>query len=109
MSSVVDEGPDAHLVSFLPKVNPGVPFHDEGRAPRGPLARSVIAYRVEPGSPALVIHCFVPFSLFIALELRRGLMPLASLPALASVRPKATRLLPEATSGRNFFFCSSDP
>ena len=36
-------------------------------------------------------------------------MPPASLPALASVRPKATRCLPLAMSGRNLFFCCSEP
>ncbi len=42
-----DRGPDAHLLLFFAEGEPGIAlFHDEGLAPRAPLAWSVMAMTV---------------------------------------------------------------
>ncbi len=112
MSSVVDDARMPILFSFLPKVNPGVPFSTmKAEAPRAPLDLSVMAMTVYIwASPPFVIHCLVPFSTYsLPSSFAVVWMPLASLPAFASVRPNAARFFPDAMSGRYFFFCASLP
>jgi hypothetical protein len=61
-------------------------------------------------SPPFVIHCLVPFSTYsLPSSFAVVWTPPASLPAFASVRPKAARSCPDAIAGRYFFFCASLP
>ncbi len=56
------------LFSFLPKLNPGVPFSTMKQlTPRAPRFLSVTANtQYTSASPPFVIHCFVPLSTYLS-------------------------------------------